>query len=112
MADRVKGKDNLVYTKTAIKLADELLLRTTDKNERRPIIVQQIHAYKKLDTLLFESGQFNPDQILTHAQHLLTLNTVIGDKKGIAEQYLNIANFKLYILRPNIFRHLPAKVNS
>lgn len=96
LAGAGSGQENLIHAEAAVKLAGEILKRTYAKSERKPIMVQQIRAYKRLDTLLFENGKMNPDITLSHAERLLQLNTELGDKKGIAEQQRNLASIKLY----------------
>lgn len=89
-------QEKQLHAEAAIRLADDLLKRTTNKAERKPIVMQQIRAYKRLDSLLSESGKGTPDIGLAHLQRLLQLNTEIGDKKGMAEQQLFLAYDKLY----------------
>lgn len=89
-------QEKQLHAEAAIHLADELLKKTTGKAERKPIVMQQIRAYKRLDSLLFETGKFNPDTVLAHAQRLLQLHTEMADKTGMAEQQQTIAYRKLF----------------
>ncbi|QMU27103.1 adenylate/guanylate cyclase domain-containing protein [Adhaeribacter radiodurans] len=91
-----KEQEKLFHSETAIQLTNKLLKRTTDKNKRRPIVLQEIQAYQRLDSLLTENGKMNPDLTLNHTQRLLELHTEIADKKGMAEQQWRLAYYKLY----------------
>jgi class 3 adenylate cyclase len=96
LASAGSGQEKQLHTEAAIRLTDELLKRTTSKAERKPLVLQQIRAYKRLDSLLSESGKGNPDVGLAHLQRLLQLHTEIDDRKGMAQQQLFIAYNKLY----------------
>jgi hypothetical protein len=61
LASAGSQQEKQLHAEAAIRLADELLKRTTGKAERKPIVMQQIRAYKRLDSLLAESGKMNPD---------------------------------------------------
>jgi class 3 adenylate cyclase len=96
LASAGSQQEKQLHAEAAIRLSDALLKRTTSKAERKPVVLQQIRAYKRLDSLLAESGKQNPDIALAHSQRLLQLHTELGDKKSMAEQQLFVAYNKLF----------------
>jgi adenylate cyclase len=84
-------KDNLKYTEPALDLADKLLSRTLNDNEKKIILKQKAEAYRFI--AFFYNDQISDNsQAISSYLNMLSVYEEINDEEGIISALLEISN--------------------